>query len=63
MLGERNEKQDKPPASDADEGLLDVRRIEGKLKKSSVKKIDDIVEKHPNKTLDVVRHWLHDEKR
>ncbi|HEC91075.1 MAG TPA: flagellar M-ring protein FliF [Alphaproteobacteria bacterium] len=47
-------------ASQYDE-LIDIDRIEGQVKASSVKKVGEIVEKHPAEALSIVRSWLYQE--
>ena len=49
---------------DRDEGVIDPGRIAGRLqvqnvKASSMKKVGEIVEKHPDEALSVIRNWLH----
>lgn len=43
---------------DADEDMIDVDRVQGKLKSSSYKKINSMVEKHPEETAQIFRQWL-----
>ncbi len=42
----------------ADELGIDVARITGKVKASSVKKISEVVESHPDESLQIIRAWL-----
>lgn len=45
--------------SDAeDTSMLDMSSVEGKVKASSVKKVGDIVNSHPNETVSVIRNWM-----
>jgi flagellar M-ring protein FliF len=44
----------------ADEGGIDIARIEGQVKMSSVKKVADFVEKHPDESVSIIRSWLHE---
>ena len=39
---------------------LDVARIEGQVKASSVKKVADFVEKHPDESTTILRSWVHE---
>lgn len=39
--------------------LIDLDRVEGRVKKSSVKKVGEIVEKHPDEALSIVRNWMY----
>lgn len=38
--------------------LIDVESVQGKVKASSVKKIEDIVENYPAETVSVIRSWM-----
>jgi flagellar M-ring protein FliF len=48
-----------PEASLIDEGL-DIAKIEGQVRASSVKKVADFVEKHPDESVSILRSWLHE---
>ncbi len=50
-----------PPALDEEDSLIDMRSVEGKVKASSVKKVEDIVENYPNETVSVLRSWMSSE--
>lgn len=43
---------------ESNEGLIDVESVQGKVKASSVKKIEDIVENYPAETVSVIRSWM-----
>ncbi|WP_148561034.1 flagellar basal-body MS-ring/collar protein FliF [Magnetospira sp. QH-2] len=43
------------------EELIDIDRVEGRVKASSVKKINEIVEKHPEEALSIIRNWMYQE--
>ncbi len=43
------------------EELIDIDRVEGRVKASSVKKVAEIVEKHPDEALSIVRAWMYQE--
>jgi flagellar M-ring protein FliF len=43
------------------EELIDIDRVEGRVKASSVKKVGEIVEKHPEEALAIVRTWMYQE--
>ncbi len=48
------------PGTDPDgDELLNVDRIEGQLKASAINKIGDIIDKHPDETLQTVRSWMY----
>ena len=39
---------------------LDIAKIEGQVKASSVKKVAEFVEKHPEESVSILRSWLHE---
>jgi flagellar M-ring protein FliF len=39
--------------------MIDLDRVDGRVKASSVKRVGEIVEKHPEESLAIVRGWLH----
>ena len=43
------------------EELIDIDRVEGRVKSSSVKKVSEIVEKHPEEALSIIRNWMYQE--
>lgn len=43
------------------EELIDIDRVEGRVKASSVKKVGEIVDKHPDEALAIVRSWMYQE--
>jgi len=45
---------------EADE-LIDIEKVEGRVKASSVQKIGEIVNKHPEEALSIVRNWMYQE--
>ncbi len=44
--------------NNTNEGMIDVESVQGKVKASSVKKIEDIVENYPAETVTVIRSWM-----
>jgi len=40
---------------------IDLDRIDGRLSASSMKKIGEIVEKHPDETVSIIRNWMYQE--
>lgn len=44
--------------NNVNEGMIDVESVQGKVKASSVKKIEDIVENYPAETVSVIRSWM-----
>lgn len=52
------------PGEEMEEGfdeLIDIDRVEGRVKASSVKKVGEIVEKHPEEALAIIRSWMYQE--
>jgi len=57
------------PSPDGDDGqepadaeaMIDLGQIEGRVKASTVRKVGDIVEKHPEETVQIVRNWMYQE--
>ena len=43
------------------EELIDIDRVEGRVKASSVKKVGGLVEKHPEEALSILRSWMYQE--
>ncbi len=43
------------------EELIDIDRVEGRVKASSVKKVGEIVQKHPEEALAILRSWMYQE--
>lgn len=39
--------------------MIDIARIEGQVKASSLKKIGEIVDKHPEEAVSIIRNWLY----
>ena len=42
------------------EQRLDIARIEGQVKASSIKKVADFVDNHPEESISILRSWLHE---
>ncbi len=43
---------------EADEDMINIDRIQGKVRSSTYKKINNLVEKHPEETVQILRQWL-----
>jgi flagellar M-ring protein FliF len=39
---------------------IDIARIEGQVKASSIKRVSEFVEKHPEESVSILRNWLHE---
>ena len=48
-------------AAAAADAMIDLDRVEGRVKASSMKKIGEIVEKHPEEAVAIVRSWMYQE--
>jgi flagellar M-ring protein FliF len=47
------------PNPDVERGI-DIARIEGQVKASSVKRVSEFVDKHPEESVSILRTWLHE---
>lgn len=47
-----------PPSLAEDDPLIDIQGVEGKVKASSLKKVEEIVENYPSETVSVIRSWM-----
>jgi flagellar M-ring protein FliF len=47
------------PASEVEQ-RLDIAKIEGQVRASSVKSVSDFVDKHPEESVSILRNWLHE---
>jgi flagellar M-ring protein FliF len=48
-----------PGNADLDQ-KIDIARIEGQVKASSVKRVSEFVDKHPEESVSIIRTWLHE---
>ena len=49
------------PTSEVDQ-MINIAQIEGRVKASSVKKVGEIIEKHPEEAIAILRSWLYEAK-
>jgi flagellar M-ring protein FliF len=42
-----------------EDSFIDISKVEGRVKKSSVKKIGEIVDKHPDEAIAILRQWMY----
>jgi flagellar M-ring protein FliF len=47
------------PVSEMDQ-RIDIAKIEGQVKASSIKRVSEFVEKHPDESVAILRSWLHE---
>lgn len=45
------------------EQLVDISRVEGRVRASAVKKVGEIIDKHPEESVSVLRNWIYQEGR
>jgi flagellar M-ring protein FliF len=43
------------------DALIDINQVEGRVRASSIRKVGDIVEKHPEEAVTIIRGWLYQE--
>jgi len=48
------------PGAEQIEQKIDIARIEGQVKASSVKRVAEFVDKHPEESVSIIRSWLHE---
>ncbi len=46
------------PRSDEPDNMIDIGMVEGRVRHSSVKKVGQIVEKHPEEAVAILRNWM-----
>jgi len=51
--------QEGAPALPAPKSSIDVSRIDGQVRESSIKKVGEVVTAHPEEALAIIRTWLH----
>ncbi|MEC9346293.1 MAG: flagellar basal-body MS-ring/collar protein FliF [Pseudomonadota bacterium] len=44
------------------ESMIDINQVEGRVKESSLKKISEIVDKHPDEAVAIIRNWLYQDR-
>jgi flagellar M-ring protein FliF len=47
------------PAGELEENI-DIAQIDGQVKKSSLRKVADLVEQHPDESVSILRTWMHE---
>ena len=51
-----------PPNAESEiESMIDLKQVEGRVRASSLKKIGEIVEKHPDEAVSIIRNWMYQE--
>ena len=49
------------PFVEEEDTLIDIARVDGRVSQSRVRKIGEIVDKHPSEALNILRNWLYAE--
>ena len=44
------------------EGMLDIAQVEGRVQASAIRKIGDIIEKHPEEAVSIIRSWMYQDQ-
>jgi flagellar M-ring protein FliF len=44
-----------------DESMVNIANVEGQMRASSIRRLADLVEKHPEESLSIMRAWMHQE--
>ncbi len=58
LTGPTGEQFQPEQLGEEEDSLIDMSRVEGKVKASSVKKVEDIVDSYPEETVSVIRSWM-----
>jgi len=45
------------------EKMIDISRVEGQVKASSLRKVGEVVDKHPEEAVSILRNWIYQESR
>ena len=46
----------------AEESLIDIGQVEGRVRASSLRKVGEIIEKHPDEAVSIIRNWMYQEQ-
>ena len=46
------------PMDEEDEAMIDIQGVEGKVKSSSIRKVEEIIDNYPQETVSVIRSWM-----
>ncbi|MCR9257490.1 MAG: flagellar basal-body MS-ring/collar protein FliF [Alphaproteobacteria bacterium] len=47
---------------DAIESMIDISRVEGRVRASSMRKIGEIIDKHPDESVSIIRNWMYQDQ-
>ena len=45
-----------------EESLIDIDQVEGRVRASSLRKVGEIIEKHPDEAVSIIRNWMYQEQ-
>lgn len=51
-----------PAGISAVESMIDIAQVEGQVKESSIRKVGEIVQNHPEQATAILRSWLHEQR-
>jgi flagellar M-ring protein FliF len=57
--GESGEAAQPAEAEARRENMIDINKIEGQVRESSIKKVGEVVDSHPEEALAIIRTWIH----
>ncbi|MGM0562614.1 MAG: flagellar basal-body MS-ring/collar protein FliF [Pseudomonadota bacterium] len=50
------------PSEEEDDMMMNMSQVEGQIKASTLRKVSDLVDKHPQETLGIIRNWVYQER-
>ncbi len=51
-----------PGEEEEEEELIDIARVEGQVRASTMRKVGELVEKHPEEAVSILRNWIYQEQ-
>lgn len=60
-LSEQLDAEAAAAAEEAADSMIDITRVDGRVKASSLKKMGEIIEKHPEEAVAIIRQWIYAE--
>src|SRR3546814_446253 len=59
MSAETGDDMEDGSAIQQEDNMIDVKQVEGRVKASSVKRVGEIIERHPEEAVGILRHWMY----
>jgi len=56
-----SENQNNASAESEIEKMIDISRVEGQVKASSLRKVGEVVDQHPEEAVSILRNWIYQE--